>query len=160
MENINLCPPWETYRRELAAFFELDEQVSVSEVTETEDGKSVTLTVTDAGKAAALEKVLKKSVTFGNVSLNIGIIDASGVDSLADTLKKAFAFNELVRRVAVGHDHTGTEHVFVICVPDIIQFFNDDLSDYAGNFNGLVADVARDLFDAPAHFNTQDVEKN
>lgn len=160
MNNLTLSSPWETYRRKLAAFFELDEQVTVGEVVDIDGGKTVTVSVASREKAAALEKVLKKRVEFGNVVLTVIVSDVSGEETLTDMLKAAFAYNETVRRVMSGTDHTGTEHVFVICEPDVIQFFNDDLSDYLGNFNALAADVARELFDVEAHFNTVDLREN
>lgn len=160
MNNLKLSSPWETYRNKLAAFFELDECVTVGDVTDIDGGKTVTVSVTNRQKAAALEKVLRKRVEFGNVVLTVTVYDASGEETLADVLKAAFAYNETVRRVMTGTDHTGTEHIFVICEPDVVQFFNDDISDYQGNFNALAADVARELFDAEAHFNTADLREN
>ena len=157
--NLRLSPPWETHRKKLEGFFELDEQVTVGDVTDVDGIKSVTVYVRNSVKAAALSKILK-NVEFGNVTLNVLVEDTSSDETLEDTLKAAFAYNENVRRVVTAHDHTGTAHTFVICDPGVIQFFNDDISDYMGNFNALTADVAREIFDVNAHFNTADLREN
>ena len=43
-------------------------------------------------------------------------------------------------------DLTGTRHGFVCFKPQVVQFFDDDISDFNGNWSGLAQDIAREVF--------------
>ena len=43
-------------------------------------------------------------------------------------------------------DFAGTHLGFVLFKPEVIQFLDDDTSDYYGNWNGLAEDIAREIF--------------
>ena len=70
--------------------------------------------------------------------------------------------NPLVYDMVEYTDQFGTPHRYIVFNNDkIIQFQNDDLSDYRGNFNGLPADVAKELFHLPwnIQFCTKDLNE-
>lgn len=163
MAKLNLSAPWYIHAKKLAAIFAMDENVTVGDVTETDGGYVVNVSVSNHAKAAALDKILKKSVSFGNITLLVSVVDTTDDETLIETLKDAFAHNRLFRRIETEPDMTGTtERTFIIAEPDVIQFYADDLSDYRRNFNGLAADVARELFDVDGDVNfcTADLTEN
>ena len=57
-----------------------------------------------------------------------------------------FRGNPIVKDIRLGTDHTGTAHGFIRFQPEVIQFFDDDLYDYNGNWSGLAQDIAREVF--------------
>ena len=51
-----------------------------------------------------------------------------------------------MKDVRLAGDRTGTKHGFVRFQPEVIQFFDDDIYDYNGNWSGLAQDIAREVF--------------
>lgn len=147
---LNLSNPVYIYRAKLAALFELDEEVTVGAVENTEDGASVTIKVSSRVKADALRKVLKPSADFGGLALSVVIEDTSGEETPADILRAAFAYNRLFQGVETQDDPTGAVWTYLVAEPTVAQFPADNLADYRRNVSMLTADVARDvLTDVP-----------
>lgn len=145
MQKLDLSAPWYQHRAKLAALFELDEQVSVGPVEQSESGPSVTVNVSNHAKAAALRKLLA-CPEFGNVRLAVVVIDtAEENETPADVLRAAFAYNPLFRGVEVNTDPTGTDWTYLVTEPDVVQFRADNLADYRGNMSMLAADAAMDI---------------
>lgn len=73
MENkTKLSPPWVTYYKELNKFFEGDPEVKVI-YDDIEDEIVIKILVDNTDKADALSMILKPSVDFGNVHVNIDV---------------------------------------------------------------------------------------
>ena len=54
------------------------------------------------------------------------------------------------------------EHTYLLFKPEVIQFFDDDIYDYEGNWTGLAQDIAREVFADETrgiHFCTASVEE-
>lgn len=145
MKKLDLSAPWHIYRNKLAAIFELDDEVTVGAVEDTESGATVTLRVSNHAKAAALQKVLKASVEFGAITLSVVVVDTAEAETPADILRAAFAYNRLFRGVETLEDPTGTIWTYLVAEPDVLQFPADNLNDYRGNISILTADAARDV---------------
>ncbi len=162
MNKLDLSAPWYIYRNKLAAIFELDSEVTVGAVENAESGVTVTLRVSNHTKAAALQKALKPSVEFGNVTLSVVVVDTAAAETPADVLRAAFAYNRLFRDVVTLKDPTGTEWTYLVSEPNILQFPADNLNDYRGNLSMLVADAARDVLtlDAGTSVCTADLTEN
>ncbi len=161
MNKIDLASPWQIHRQKLAAVFELDEQVDVSPVENTENGPVVTVRVKNHAKAAALEKILA-CPEFGNVHLSVVVVDTAKEETSADILRAAFAYNPLFRGVEINTDPTDTDWTYLVAWDDIVQFPADNLNDYRGNMSMLVADAARDVLtlDAGTAVCTVDLMEN
>lgn len=149
MKNLELSTPWQIHRQKLAALFELDEQVTVGPVEQSENGYTVTVSVNNHVKAAALCQILA-CPEFGNVKLSVIIEDTSEEETPADIFRAAFTYNRKFCGVEVNTDMTGTEWTYLIAEPDVIQFPADNLADYRGNFTMLIADAARDVLSLDA----------
>lgn len=147
MPKLDLSAPWYIYQRKLAALFEYDDSVTVGPVVGDEGDLSVTLKVSSHAKAAALKKVLKSLIDFGNISLEIVIEDMAVEGDEANTLRDAFANNRLVYGVETRTDATGTEHHYLVMEPDVIQIYADNLADYRGNISALAEEVAREALE-------------
>ena len=164
---LNLQSPWVTYNNKIKALFANDEDISVSDVREDDDGVlTMAIGSSDYHKYVALDRVIAKRVEFGNVTLRIKVVQLNHIETIEDTVelyKTIFEGNKIVRDIRVLPDFTGTEHCFIRFNPEVVQFFNDDISDYDGNWSGLAQDIAKEVFQdcaAGVHFCTANVHEN
>lgn len=145
--------PWYTYQKKMAALFDGDSDIDIGEVMEDESGEAnyvISIVVSDHEKYLALERILPYNVEFGNVTLRNIIYDAENIENgsyEADLYKKLFNHNLHVQEFKTVVDPMGTEHTYLLFKPEVIQFFNDDISDYNGKWSGLCQDIAREIFD-------------
>lgn len=144
--------PWYNYQKKVKALFERDGDIKVGDVYEPEDGSAdfaFDIEVRNHEKFLALDRVLIKQKVFGNVSLNITLFDEendNGEDDYVTLFETIFKGNPVVRDVKSVTDFAGTRFGFVRFYPEVIQFHDDDTSDYDGNWNGLAEDIAREVF--------------
>lgn len=159
--------PWYTYQKKLCALFERDFSIIVGQVYEVNDGcvdYGIDVEVRDHEKFVALDRILPKTKTFGNVVLGINLFDEENTcdaDIGIELFKTIFKDNGIVKDIKAVEDFTGTRHGFVRFKPEVIQFFHDDISDYNGNWSGLAQDIAKEVFeDAKGiHFCTASVKE-
>lgn len=142
-QNVAISSPWMTYYKKLVALFSDDPEL---EVSWNEDEKSVIIASTNTFKIMALEKLLEPSIVFGNVTITVKCLVKNGSeDSVSAIFKTAFAGNPHISEVIDQETMGCIEQTFVLFKPEVIQFFNDDLTDYYGNWNGLSEDIMRDI---------------
>ena len=152
MMNLKLEAPWYTWQKKVKALFGRDPEISVGEIVEPEDGSVdflFDIEVRDHEKFLALDRVFPKTVQFGNVTLGICLYDeenGSGTEEALSLYETIFRGNPIVKDVRLAGDRTGTKHGFVRFQPEVIQFFDDDIYDYNGNWTGLAQDIAREVF--------------
>ena len=160
--DVNLSPPWVTYANEVNAMFrdEFDVNVRTSD-----DGYTINLYVKKADKAAALTKLLKPTVKFGNITVKVIVIpankeDTTDVDSMKvvdlykTALKDNMAFEEIIER-AEGLPFAMN---YVVFRNQVVQFYNEDLSDHLGMCSTLYQTIADDIFNRdqyPIFFSTK-----
>ncbi len=143
---VGLSSPWVTFGREMEALFGPDPEIKVEFDNE---APAVKLYVDNEEKADALSKLLPTEKTFGNVILNIIIIPAnknSVIDPKVAAFKTAFKGNPVLKDV-VSIDAMAYRNItYAIFKNEVVQFFNDDLSDINGNCSTLYQTIARDIF--------------
>lgn len=159
-----LSPPWTTYWRQLEALFNGDPDIEVGQLYDSGDKKEIWIYVSDEKKFRALNNLLPTYHTFGNVKVKnvLKLKGAPDVDSFQD-LKDLFANNPRVAEIKEATDFANVKHLFINFKPEVIQFPNDDTSDYYGLYSGLLEDIARDVFEMEfnaAHFSTYPVDAN
>jgi hypothetical protein len=141
---MNLSAPWYTYAKKVKAFFAYDEEVTVGDLEKLEDGNySLTITVKDPTKAYALEKLITPVNEFGDTNVFTDVA-LEGVEGKEGILRAAFKGHLAVADVTTKATPGGNA-VYLRFLPEIIQFFNDDLSDYSGNYTELIHRVATDI---------------
>ena len=151
-KNLKLSPPWFTYCNELKAVFSEDPEVTVENLDEENFNIKVTVS-NNYQKFEALKKILKTQVYIGNITVNVDIVYDGSKDSSEVSIqdfKAAFAGNpKFVDAVTKDiKDPTGSivaTFPYAIFSKEIVQFYNDDMSDYCANFNGILADVVKDV---------------
>lgn len=165
-EKLTLATPWMTYKKMLDAMFQYDADVIVGDIEDEGTVKRIAVEVKNHKKFLALSKIINTRVVYGNITVAVDLYDEENKlkeDVNLDTIKDAFEGNEMVDDVKVLTDVVGTDHIFVVFDnTEIIQFFNDNLTDYCGNYTGLPEDVARQLFNTPwgIQFCTKDLREN
>ena len=162
-KNFKLSPPWTTYWRQLEALFNEDPDIEVGQLYDTDDKKEIWIYVSDEKKFRALNNLLPKYHSFGNVKVKnvIKLKGAADHDDFQD-LKDLFADNPRVAEIKEAVDFAGVPHIFINFNPEVIQFPNDDTSDYYGLYTGLAEDIAREVFEMDyngAHFSTAPIRK-
>jgi hypothetical protein len=140
---IKLSPPWVNFYHEIAALFEQDPEVKV---VYDEENYTIQLYVSNGRKADALAKLLPAEKDFGNVRICISVIPANeNTEDPVSNFRDAFAGNAAVDNV-VSIDTPFGKMNYVVFVPQVVQYFNDDISDLYGNRTTLFQEIAKDVF--------------
>ncbi len=152
MLNLKLEAPWYTFQKKLAALFERDVDIKVGDIYEC-DAEDVQycldIEVRKHEKFVALDRVLPDVKEFGNVKLAITLYDEENNADNPDIAlyKTIFEGNPILQDIKEIIDPAGVSHVYVQFKPEVIQFFDDDISDYNGNWSGLAQSIAQEVFD-------------
>ncbi len=146
-----LQAPWYTYQKKLNALFALDNDITVGEIYKPDDDEctyAIDIEIRNHEKFMALDRVIAPVVEFGNVKLRIVLYDEENtvISSGVDLYKTIFKGNPIVKDIRTLTDPMGFEHGYVRFKPEVVQFPNDDISDFNGNWNGLAEDIAREVF--------------
>lgn len=152
---LKLEAPWHTYQKMVKALFERDPDIIVGDIYQWDNGKDYgfDVEVRNHEKYLALDRVLNRMKIFGNIALYITLFDEENDlgDEAVNVYRTVFKGNPIVDDVKDIVDQAGAHHGFVVFKPEIIQFFDDDLTDYCGNWSGLAQYIAREVFDDVAH---------
>lgn len=144
MAKMGLTPPWIEYYNELEVMFKEDPEVKVLYY---EDDYKVKLFVDNDKKATALSMLIPEKKVFGNIVMSIEIVPANGkLSSVAATYRDAFENNRVVSDIR-EIEFFGTTYTYVVFVPEVVQYWTDNISDLHGLRSTLYQDVAKDLFD-------------
>ena len=148
MATLELSAPWTSFLNMIKVMFEKDDEVTVNY---DEGAKKIKILVDNPDKAEALTKLLPTRKTFGNVVLEIEVIpENSETNELEVLMKRAFSGNKAVKDI-ITTDLTPVSFgaVYTLFAKEVVQFFNDDLTDYHGECSTLYEDIAREIFNVP-----------
>lgn len=150
MAKLKLSPPWIAYYHEINELFRKDPSVNV---TYDEDAMAINLYVTDPVKADALAQILPTEKNFGSISLKINVIPANDVPGWPITYAH---FSSIYEAALSGNDafsylrmvpwDENKSFTYIVFVREVVQYFNDDISDLFGAVSTLYEDLARDVF--------------
>ena len=149
-----LSPPWYKTWNMLKVLFKDDAEVEISDIVKPADSSQylIYLDCTTPEKAFALANILKTTYHFGKVTLFLKFRVPNGKkltdkpNSLYDTALEAFASTPAITDIKKCQDMFGDTFVVIEFVKEIVQFYNDELLDFYGNYNGTYLDVAKELF--------------
>lgn len=140
-----LSPPWYNFFNKIKALFEKDEDVNVEFDNKKE---TISIYVDNDRKAVALTTLLPSARRFGNVLVKINVIPANCKNSSTATLyEAAFEGNpavDYIKEIELSPGSLGAN--YVVFRKEVVQWFNDDLSDINGVNSTLYEDIARDIF--------------
>ena len=138
---MKLAAPWITYVSELKALFEKDPQVKIEY---DEDHRIVKMLVDNEKKAEALSKLIPAEKDFGNVRLKITINPSNKKENNFGLICDAFDGNLAVNNIQYVNSPFGELAYLVFC-KEVVQFYNDEMSDPNGNRSTLYQDIATDV---------------
>ena len=157
---VRLSPPQYTYFNFIKYSIGNDPCVDVLDIEETSDvDYLIPIHVHNYEKAQALATILELHKSIGNFNITIEIYhcdqpvapieNIENINSLLRVFRKALKTNCYFEFVEAAETFPGLKSIFPVFNKEIIQFFNDDLSDLFANFNGVAADVFREVIRSP-----------
>jgi len=160
--NLKLSPPQYTYFNFIKHAIGHDDCLEVLEMQETVEGDYlIQIEVQGRRKARALAAILELHKPISNFNVYIEILNngqpvepQEDYETMRDFIamfKTALNTNCYFESVKVGQTLAGSPLIFLIFKKDVIQFFNDDLSDFYNNYNGVVAHVFREILKPYVH---------
>lgn len=142
---IKQVSPWVNYCSEVKELFRNDPDITV---VSDEVGLILSLYVNDNEKAMALMNLMPVEKHWGNVVLNIRIIPANqNSDTRIDLFRKAFKGNTAFSGVVEIPSEMPFSPSYVLFKPEVVQYYNDDLSDANGLKTTLYQELAKDVFE-------------
>lgn len=154
MKRMKLEAPWYTWQKKVKALFERDPDIDVGDIYPVSEGSDYAfdIRVKKHAKFLALNQAMPTFVRFGNVRLAVCLFDeennSDGVALALEQMRAIFDGNPIVEDICEVEDDAGALHGYVRFRPEVVQFFDDDLRDYNGNWSGLAQDIAREVFGA------------
>lgn len=151
-KKVGISAPWVLLYKKIRAMFDQDTELEITELQQLIGTANYAFSIgsRNTAKLKAIEKILKSEYVIGNIKLFINFEYQENGDSNVITdidIQTAFAGNPILSDVKKTDDIVIRDGmVFVLFEPEVVQFFNDDLSDYYGNYNGLAADIAKEIF--------------
>ena len=148
---LKLSSPWATYYKELKEMFGRDPEIKIMY---DEEEIKVRFYVDNFAKAEAISNLLPDEKTFGNVTLKIAVIPSNKeLPAVEGTIfDKAFDGNPAYCYSVPIEGVFDNNLTYVVFAREVVQFFNDDMSDLNGLCTTLYEDIARDLFDVPGMY--------
>jgi hypothetical protein len=146
-----LSPPWFTVANQVKYTVGLTPGVTVGELNTAQQPYQLPITVEDPIQSQALAAILKPQYSLGNIEVQVQInpgAEAVKPAAVADPaqvvqlIQTALKGNPLLVDVLVKQAGPwAPTAVWPIFTRSVVQFFNDDISDYYSNYNGVAAQV-------------------
>ena len=150
--------PWYTLHGMFQNTFGCDPQVTIGDLDTSKAPYRLPIIVDDEQKGTSLRTIIRQVFAIGNISVVTDVTNKKGESwqtivikdstNLKDVFTSALTGNPLfVESVVIPYVSGGFNfyNVAVIFTRSVVQFFNDDLSEYYHNYNGVTADVFADL---------------
>jgi hypothetical protein len=156
-ERSTMNPPWITLWNQVRGSIGNDPRVTTTRLDQSRQPYLIRITVRDNAKAVGLASLVKRRHNFGNITVVVRIEDRQGNHvnrvvpksprELAGLVRSAFTRNGWYRKVLVK-EFFGRLRVYAVFAKKVVQFYNDDLSDLYGNYNGVAGAVFADVLGA------------
>ena len=142
MTNVKMVSPWVEYYRKVEALFK--EDPSVRTIFDDENTE-VKLFVTGSAKADAISQLLPSEIEFGNVTLKITVIPSNEERNTVALIRDAFSGNPALTDIFTVHGVMANDINYVIFRKEVVQYWNDDLSDAHGVRSTLYQNLANEV---------------
>jgi hypothetical protein len=152
-----LSPPWYTVRSLLNGTVGASPCVEVGQVNVDQDPYTLDVTACSKKLASSLAVILRRDWSFGNVHLHVRVLDSTGqevnpriqpgpdpVATIKAQFEAALADNPLFSKIIENQSSSQDRNSFWVEIKkEVIQFFNDDLTDYYSNKNAVAENAFR-----------------
>lgn len=157
MEKLKLAAPWTTLYREIDNLFYHDSEIKTFF---DENNATIKIFVANSVKANALINILPLRKTYGNVEVKIEVVPPNnsvmnvrlGYSHYEYDFQTAFKNNPAFKCVVTISEGLANAMTFVQFAPDVVQFYNDNISDPHGLTSTLYEYIADDVFELPGVF--------
>lgn len=157
MAKLRLSAPWFGYYEKVKALFGDDPDV---QLVFDEDNMKLNIYVSSQLKADALSQIFPTEKEWGNTTLTIDVIPAN--TNAIITVKYLvneelpmhklmyYAFCDNPHFIDVIHFDTIFDVTYVVFKKEVIQYYNDNMSDPNGFVSTLAQEIAKEIFNVPA----------
>lgn len=170
-ENFGLQSPWYKIWTEIKMLFKGDDDIDVTAIEKTDekitDDDGIELTVyqftiyADFDKRMALRRLLPVNYQFGNILLHV-IIDSTDEENITPSdygdFNTIFAGNSCFSRMMSMQNDMGMIINYCLFKPEIVVFYDDDITSPWGAWTGFWSDLARDVFTSNPIYYAIDLE--
>lgn len=139
---VGLSSPWSIYYKQLEEFFLKDPDIDMAF---NEKDYIITMRVASPMKAEALQQLLPAEKTFGNVTVKLNIVPANLGSDILDLFARALDGNPIVTDICTV-EAMGMKSAFIVFEREVVQYFNDDLTDANGVCSTLYQELAKEIF--------------
>lgn len=143
MEKTKMASPWVQYANAVNAMFAADGEV---DVIYNNEELTLNLLVENPVKADALQQIMPTEKDFGGVKLKITVIPANLKMSKAQMFQAAFSGNAAFKSTVPVEGIFTNPLLYVVFAKEVVQYYNDDLSDLHGNRSTLYQTIAKEIF--------------
>lgn len=150
MAILKLSAPWQIYYKELCELFKYDNEVRIVYDT---DEQVINIYVESTAKADAMAAVLPTEKEFGAITVQINVIPANPTFKKAKSARGSL-YEDLFRGNPIVDDIVTIEGVmtnpitYIIFKKEVVQYYNDSLSDAHGLCSTLYQDIAKRVLNA------------
>ena len=148
MAILKLSAPWQIYYKELCELFKFDPEVRIVYDT---DEQIINIYVDNTAKAEAMAAVLPTEKDFGGITVLIVVIPANKTNlrrTRGTTYEDLFYKNPIVDDIVTIEGVMTNPITYVIFKKEVVQYYNDSLSDAHGLCSTLYQDIAKRVLDA------------
>ena len=148
MAILKLSAPWQIYYKELCELFKYDSEVRIVYDT---DEQIINIYVDNTAKAEAMAAVLPTEKDFGGITVLIVVIPANKTNlrrTRGTTYEDLFYKNPIVDDIVTIEGVMTNPITYVIFKKEVVQYYNDSLSDAHGLCSTLYQDIAKRVLDA------------
>lgn len=147
MAATRIAPPWITFYREIVELFGDDPDIRLEYLSGDGEDPKIKVFVNGMDKANALETILPKEMSFGNVTVTVEVIPSNdNEETIVDVFLKAFKNNPVFSYAVMVDGVVSSPLSYVVFRNRVVQFYNDNLGDVNGNCTTLYEDIAQDVF--------------
>jgi hypothetical protein len=170
-ENLGLQSPWYKIWSEIKMLFKGDDDINVTDIEKMDekitDDDGIELTVyqfiiyADSDKRMALRRLLPVNYQFGNILLHV-IIDSTDEENITpsdyDDFNTVFTGNSCFSRMMSIQNEMGMIINYCLFKPEVVVFYDDDITSPWGAWTGLWSELARDVFTSNPIYYAIDLE--
>jgi hypothetical protein len=146
MAKLKLSPPWSIFYDEVSAMYKRDPEVKV---VMDEANYTIYVFVNNPRKSAAIAQILEQEKRFGRITLKVQVPPPDSLtEEFADGVELYRAAFENNPRLSFVQPKTSIfdTSFYVVFKNEVVQYFNDDISDINSQCSTLAEYIARDIF--------------
>lgn len=160
--DFKLSPPWYTFANKVKNTYGLSDLIQVNDLINLGSTQILVINTFNNEVAYALRQILPLTVKMGNIEINLVIFDCNGQivplvrgeytsEEVSELFNEALKGNPLFIKTILTDgllDNSSKAligDVVVVIAKEVIQFFNDDISELCNNFNDVAANVFKEI---------------